>query len=407
MKKFKKLVSAIAAVLCICTVSIPFTASADYDPCDVNHDGNVDIFDVIRISKYMNGTVHVTNYNVLDADENMIVDGADVEYVAQHASGNNNYSSNFISRTYTGTTAVESPVSFQWSSGGGVDLDSASTLSRQYRKYVYATGNTSYYSLTPLTPTTVNSMGDSINGAVDGTDNTYKTTLPENSGIVILGVSNNGSYPRYKTGFIVGDHQIATAAANLYEDGTFLNTLEIRTCSDSGFMTGTELHEIAAHVPSAYINRAVSPEFDYALITVTENLADYPHFAIGNVYNLSTANFQHIPVFVTGSSDKYNCVRLCSQVGNFSSLNSSTGNMLRYNTDTVEEAEDGAPVYSIVKDSNNHYFYTALSVNAGNKKYSGSGSDYNYNRGVRFTKYHKQFYLNNAYAESDYSGLMS
>lgn len=407
MSKLKKMISFVSALVCVGMLSLPVTTSAfddaempiqedtgsndraiTYDPCDVNHDGYVDYFDVMRINNFLNGSVHVTNYSVLDADRNMIVDGADAEYVAQRAVGNTSYSGKFISRTYNGSSVTEVQIPYQLYSGTYYDSDTSATTSRAYRKYTYSSGSIINYSLTPISPITTNSGSNCIDAIVDGTDNQYHTALPENSGIVRIKVSNNGNNPCCYTGFIVGNHQIATAASNLMNGSSFYNTVEVRTYSNSGALTNTTLTAIAAHVPSLYNTGNDSGQYNYALITVEQDLQTYPHFAIGNTYNLSTYNYNHIPVYVTGGLFMFQG-SLRTAMGNLSSTNNYTTKILRHNVDTLT-GQEGAPTYTVIKDTNNEYYYTALGIN--------SGETSTYNKSVRFTKYHKQFYLNNPYA---------
>ena len=63
MKLFKKAITALA-VLSLVGGAIPVSVSAaTYDPCDVNHDGSVDILDVTSINRYLSGQKTVLQYN--------------------------------------------------------------------------------------------------------------------------------------------------------------------------------------------------------------------------------------------------------------------------------------------------------------------------------------------------------
>ena len=435
MKAMKKLVSAVLAMVCGIGLAVPVGVSAEelfdpipmetgdinalttvYDPCDVNHDGSVDIMDYIFIDKFLDGTKHIINYSQLDADRNLIVDYADSEYIMNHVIENYDYEANYISRTYAGVsgsyyvggTVTETEIPFQYHSGDGVDGQSSSTTSIQYCEYVYSDHTQWYYFLPPVSIVTTNNQGNEPRGIVDGSDNRYSTTLPENKGIVRLETSDPDKTSYFiGTGFIVDEHTIATCAHNLYgkyeTDATkhFFNTLTVKTHNSNGVVS-TNLHPIAAHIPNDYKTNPTR-ENDYALITVEETLpaTDYPRFAIGNYYNLSTANYNYIPVYVTGCPLKVhnsnNYTRLYSQMGCLSQTNNAQASVIKYNTDTTG-GNSGSPVYTVIKDSDGMYYYTALAIHQG----ANNETNPQWNEGVRFNKYHKRFYMNNPWAEEDY-----
>ncbi len=96
MKAMRKLMGVIMAMVCGLSAVVSVSASADefgdpesdkiasmttYDPCDVNHDGNVSIVDVICINRYLGGTEAVLHPSYLDANGNNIVDVADMQKI--------------------------------------------------------------------------------------------------------------------------------------------------------------------------------------------------------------------------------------------------------------------------------------------------------------------------------------
>lgn len=432
MKKLLSVLGVSIAALCGITLNLSVSANEsdrsssmtlDYDPCDVNHDGYVDIADFISIQKFMNGQKHVTNYNVYDADRNMVVDYADKEYIWKHIFGYTNYSANYISRTYPsnnppfiGGTCTEETVPFEYHSGEGVENSSSGTNSVQYTHHSYSNPNENDYDyyLSPLPMVTVNNVGNDIDAIVDGSDTLWNiTNLPESNSIVRIKVWNTGRSPFCVTGFVVNNHTIATAAhcvyGDHYETGSedFYNNIEITFYNSNGTISNETLNEIAVHIPTAY-KTSDSRENDYALITVEDNISSssHPYFAIGNYYNLLTLNYSHIPIYVTGcpasphNSDNSNGALLYTQMGHLSSTNNTDSTYIRYNVDTLG-GDSGAPVYTVIKDSNNNYFYTALSLHQG-----GNDNDNPlWNEGVRFNKYHKQFYMNNPDAIADYQNF--
>lgn len=362
-----------------------------YDTKDVNHSGTVDLNDVVSVNKYLLGMYYGNHYPWLDANQNLIVDAADSKYILNSLVSINSAPYRFVSREYndqtnTVTESLVSPPAI--STPITPDGSATATDSRTYWKHIYASGisNTQYteYTLTPSTtsiPTT--SMGDQPSSIVDGEDNRYTTTLSENTGIVRI--NGNG------TGFIIGDHLIATAGHVVYNKNTYayyFNNCTIETYNEDGTLSGETLHPIEAHLPALFVSLPPVSDFryDYGLIVVQEDLSDYTHFSLGETYNLFPTQFSTIPIYVTGYKGSGN--NLASQKGSIISPNvytqSQTQYVLNHNVDTFG-GDSGAPIYTITKDGLGNYSYTAIGI------HTGGG-----NIGPRITRYQLQFYLGNS-----------
>ncbi len=386
----KRLVAAIAAI-CLGSVTAPFTVEAvTYDPCDVNHDGEVDISDVIVINQHLIGAKYFRNYSQLDANRSHTVDAADANCVLRKAV-KGDYSACYIRQYGNGYMQVVNMPAV--SSANSLDYSYMNTSARRYIGYSFLTNSTiSPYSLTPtLASASMTSSGPER--AIIGTDDRTVAHGYENTGIVMI--SNSGGKG---SGFIVGDHQIATAAHCVYDNVShqFYKNNTIRTYDrtgspvDGGFLTIAEVH-----VPESY---STSTEFyyDYALITVKEDLSDYVHFEIGNAYNMTNSEVGTIPIHVTGrpgpiqiGDKKYNDFDLL-YTHNGSVYGSDNTQMLRYSIDTTS-GQSGSPVYTITRELYNnqfHYIYTALAVHT--RAYNSYA-----NQGVLMTQYQLQFYKNN------------
>ncbi len=128
------------------------------------------------------------------------------------------------------------------------------------------------------------------------------------SGVVKLNMNGNG----LGTGFVVGDHTIATAAHCIFDEETrtYAQDMHISLYDDDGNLVKTlnkSNNTIQAHIPTLYTSLPVEPEdenyqYDYALITVSEDLSDYEHFELGEVL-ASAAHSTEIPVMVCGYSE--------------------------------------------------------------------------------------------------------
>ncbi len=86
MKSKTSLLALAVSTACLCCSVTSLIASADtqYD-CDVNGDGSVTIADVQIVNKFVMGAGSLADPSVLDVNENMVVDYADVQCTMAHA----------------------------------------------------------------------------------------------------------------------------------------------------------------------------------------------------------------------------------------------------------------------------------------------------------------------------------
>ena len=225
------------------------------------------------------------------------------------------------------------------------------------------------------------------------------TTGSENIGIVYININNVVK----GTGFIVGNHQIATVAHNVYSElHDWFSTMEITSYNYNGELSNTKFTAVEAHIPKNYNPDIEETKYDYALITVKEDLSDYVQFNLGTSYSVKQSNYSNIPIYVTGCpknntlGDKNSTNHLYTGEGrvidkSINGQNVFTNNgLMHYNTDT-DYGNSGGPVYTVTKNVINNkpsYTYTVLAI------HEGGGSDYA-NYGSLITKYHLQFYKNN------------
>ena len=276
---------------------------------------------------------------------------------------------------------------------------SGSTTSRIYRKYIYDLESEANYVLRPNVESVNKLDSDVSTYALIGTDDRVKAkNLDENTGLVYL--STGG------TGFIVGDHVIATAAHCVYNT-SFESKMDIYTYSKSGELSGDMLTAVEAHVPQSYTS-SFSTQYDYALITVEDDLSEdngYFHFKLGTAYNAVSPYFSNIPIYVTGypsvlgddnsihnpTFSLYTGEGKVINLDNNSSYASNNKQILYYDVDTTW-GDSGAPVYAIIGsqigNEKPEYTPVVLAVHRG-------GHDNSHNLGSLITNYHLQFYISN------------
>ncbi len=394
MKTRRKFVAFAMAAVSLFSLT-PMGAGATYDPCDVNHDGSVDMTDLIAINHHLLGSKYYTNYDQLDANRSHTVDKADATCVMSKLT-QTTYSACYI-RQYANAymEVVDMPAV---SSTITLDESVNQTNSRSYIGYSYLEDEPiPEYTLTATTANLNSTQNTRSNiGLIDGIDDRHIAHGYENTGIVELFMFAEGNRLLYSTGFIVGDHEIVTAAHCVTDDNTILQDITISTYDRTGLKDGGKLTVAEIHIPAEYTDPC--SEYDYALITVVEDLSDRVQFSIGNSYNMTNSEVGTIPIHVTGrpgmtgdNLDIYNSTgALYTHYG--SVYGPSNRTLLHYTVD-VSRGQSGAPTYTITRERYNntdYYTYTALAVH--------TGGNSNRNVGTLMTKYHLQFFRNNPYA---------
>lgn len=397
----KRLVSAITAI-CLGSMIAPFSVGAvTYDPCDVNHDGTVDISDVIVINQHLSGAKYFRNYSQLDANRSHTVDAADANCVMRKTI-KGSYSACYIRQSGNGKM---DPVNMpEVSSTNTLDVYANTSEARWYIGYSFLkNARISRYQLNS-TFANLNSNSSSQARKPIGTDDRTVAHGYENTGIVRI--CNVGDKYIYRsTGFIVGDHTIATAAHCLYGGNDkidFFKNYTIETYDRTGAaVNGKTLTVSEVHIPEEYTT-TFDTKYDYALLTVKEDLSEYAHFEIGNSYNMTASEAGAIPIHVTGIPGKIK-IDPITDIGednsqgllytHFGSVYSNNNRTLLYYTVDTSNGQSGAPVYTIIRERYNnqdHYIYTALAVHSGGTKVRGAGP--------LMTRHQFVFYENNMYA---------
>ena len=222
------------------------------------------------------------------------------------------------------------------------------------------------------------------------------------------------------TGFIVDDYTIATAAHCLIDS----NSTSSKIISDVLLFDNNDNITLHAspeqiHLPTEWYNFANSnhvfsndPEvelehwtYDYALITVEENLSDYMHYKLGTTLNYfypysSNVNPNKLLKIIGYPSSSNNHVYNQTEIESGYALyytNSSyynPYNALLYYSNSTSSGYSGSPVY-YTEQYNNTDYNTVIGIHT-----AGSCFAPNARSGVRFTDDHLTFYLNNPYLNS-------
>lgn len=246
----------------------------------------------------------------------------------------------------------------------------AANSRRQYYVFNAKTGvKTGSYYLNPV---------QSVNNSRSIIGNDDRVINWDKSGVVKLrtyyeDVAVDTTYPYIASGFVVDDHTIATAAHCVYDQ----IIKDILLFDDDGNVT-LQATPVEYHYPSEFIKHELNNDYkeyqkyekyDYALITVKEDLSSYTHFNLGvplNSFFSSNSNVTvtGFPGDANGTKNVNTQTKHMMYTANGQVINSND-DLMYYNTDETS-GESGAPVY-ITESLNGNTYHTVVAINARSK----------------------------------------
>lgn len=283
----------------------------------------------------------------------------------------------------------------------GNNTDAANTT-RSYRIYNAKTGAIIETYLLNSLPTANSSR------AAIGNDDRYV----EQDKLGVVKIMSDDDY--IGSGFVVDKHIIATAAHCAYDESTKkgMAISEILLFDKSGKNVALHATPVEVHVPVKYINYVNSKNdenkrdilYDYALITVEEDLSDYACFELGVPLDSfvdgdtnATVTVTGFPFYIINADYKYITANSHTEHGMYSgegkvvkqpdSLNDKES-LLFYEAYTSSK-NSGGPVY-ITESYNGKTYNTVVAIHTGI-----GGIDKN--RGTRITTDLINFYKSNDY----------
>lgn len=195
------------------------------------------------------------------------------------------------------------------------------------------------------------------------------------------------------TGFVVDDHTIATAAHVLY-NGNAVPVSHIYFFNQDGSIDMDITNPSYCHIPNIYMSNVEDAiVYDYALITVKQDLSEYENFNLGAP--LDSFIHRESTVLTTGFPAEVNSkdVNNLTEHNMYTSAGSTIDDVHRadieisYNNDT-SGGNSGGPVYTSTL-FNGKFYYTVVGINV-----KGAGTA---NRATRMTTDLIHFYKNNSY----------
>lgn len=396
----KKIAAAAMAALCGSCLFIPLEASATiYDSRDINFNGSVTSADATLFERYLKGEIYFANNHYLDVDKNGIISMSDYDCIMDGVNNNDTY----VNHTYNDDYDYYADEN---ASPPGTQL----TTSAQFVKHRYANNSTSFYTLSMTEGVGVSSMVNEPETprSVVGGDSRVPVA---DTGIVLITKPNNSLRA---TGFIVGDHVIATAAHCVYDRSTddWDNfTVHPTNTVGNGVLT-TTFNVKEAHINKGYYNGSNNGSTDYALLYVSDDLSGYYHYQIGMTYDApylySFSSLSNYSYFVSGFSgtipgggNNPSPYQIYRGVGTLATP-PAYPELFCHTADLIAGAS-GSPVYVLENLTVNDVHYqrrTAISIQT-----DDYGPDGPQNMGPIITPIMLRFYYTNGYVNSTtYSG---
>lgn len=304
------------------------TSAATYLKGDVNGDGNVGLSDLAYMQQFLKGKKGANGFVAerLDFNQDGVISAYDKQKLSDHIS--NGRSGNLNSINTDNLPDQEE---------------------RYYFKYDLSSGNRSSYRIGPVSE--IPNYSTYSNYSLGPSDDRYA----ENNltGVLKVTYSNGGM----GTAFVIDSHKILTAAHVVYDNEMHrvINDATFTAYSDYNSPLSISITPVSYHVPCNYVNDSDAWKYDYAIVTVSEDLSNLVNFDLGIMRDCMSRTK---PVWVTGfgGSDNNNPIVNSELIGNKST---GVGNLRNYYsmsdpsgwndaiffTTDIVGGDSGAPVY--------------------------------------------------------------
>ncbi len=361
----KKFISSFVSSLVASTAAVAMVTSGAFNPNkDPNGDGMLDFSDATYIYQCLGGNYKPSDLTQLDIDDNGVVSDVDAMYAQMYDAG--------LIHSETSDNLMRA-ASYASLSYVGFDANTGMWI-KDYMLEVQNSNNTR--------------SGESTESIVDGRVEDWS-----NRGVAKILVDENGS-GYLGSGFVVDKHTIATAAHMVYNNTykTARTVSDILLFDENG--NDRSFTPVEYHIPAAYRmggNSNSVSGYDFALITVEEDLSDYMSFNLGMVTPLAAT--RNLPIAIagfpgsvaggTGNSDTQHV-----EYVSYGAIKSLDAKVIHHTADS-SGGNSGGPIYTI-EELNGKTYYTVVGIHT-------TGADYEtqVNGGVRFDALNLKFFLSN------------
>ena len=323
----EKIISIILTLSLCISVGNMFTnvkaVPGSYKKGDIDGDGSVTLSDAAYMNQFLRGSKSANALTIerLDINGDFIINEYDCTLLSNMLITNN-----VTNKYYSYTSALPAQTS------------------RTYYVYSPSTGYKNddlTYTLNPVDNITASNT--SVMSIIDDDDRDPEDGL---DGVINVQYSNGDNCG---TAFVIGKHTLLTAAHVVYNK----TNLQFKIFSNYNTESNVQITPTSYHIPAMYVSWPDSWKYDYAIVTVQENLKNYNNhnyinFDLGLIRNEVSFNRT---VYVTGfGGNGQNITPELADVkstgsGSFLSTPDTVKNYAFYfNTDMVP-GDSGGPVY--------------------------------------------------------------
>ena len=390
MRKTKKLSALIIAACMSVGLAVPLnvggvTADAAEWKCgDVDNDGQLTMMDQVSLNKYLAGKIELVDYTKADTNADCLVDIVDSKILRMR-----------LAEQISALPYTRYGGGSQYANVGAQSVNE----SEGYTVFNAKTGN--YMSSYTLD---ANPIKDNTREVLGKDDRYRDDSLPGVVAIIVNG--------QVGTGFVVDAHTIATAAHCVYalgnesHENSKMKVEKIVILDRKGNVEKEITDMYAAHVPDKFIDKSSRDTrvYDYALITVEEDLSEYACFDLGLATDGMMSDSQKL--YSTGFPSKLGNNKNVQKRFTGEGFMKPNINLpfperrICYDIDSTG-GNSGGPVY--VKNTiGTTTYYTVVGINAYSIDADNNGSYYDdndLNSGTRITTELLHFYKNNQFIE--------
>ncbi|MCM1270175.1 MAG: trypsin-like serine protease [Ruminococcus flavefaciens] len=379
MKVKSRIIAFLSTAMVAAASVMSFSGSAAQNVVynDPTGDGKIDMSDAVVIMQYLSGAITPENVDKLDFDNNGVVTPMDSYKVQMYKLQMLGDKDDIV------TIASPEAVSPQGDSSVNYRVYDAQTRKELTSKRYTLKESKKYYNDSDNSISTRAVIGDTDDRVIDWTKN----------GVVKL--MTTGGY--MGSGFVVDEHTIATAAHCVYNNSmsSLYNISSIKLFDNNG-VTILDIAPEEIHIPEKYFSDNI---YDYALITVEEDLSDYMQFDLGTVLNYSPS--RNIAVTNTGFPQYIyvgNSKTTVNDGDKKHNMYSSTGSIVRtkdkyfYHTVDTSGGDSGSPVY-YTETINGQTYYTVVGIHV--RRDTDPSDDIDANEATRITTELIRFYKQN------------
>lgn len=376
----RKLITGLTAIVLTATMAVTSVASAEFTLKDTNGDGRITSYDASFIRNVAAGIYKAKDLTRLDVNENDVISNVDAMY----------YDPWLLSNPNTPDSVDSTNAQIKMEREFYVFDAKTGTYKRSYTLEVLEFDNTRIVGSNQYNA----AESDASAAAVPPTASPDTLIGPDDSvtdwsKIGTAKIMTSGGY--LGSGFVVDSHTIATAAHVVYnkDNNTPKKVSEILLFDSE--KSSTVFTPVEYHISKDYYDvpsyNLYAVKYDYALITVKEDLSAYKSYELGLITDAAIDNELSVNISGFPQTDQFeNTTIKHTKTLSSGNLKGSLEGTIRYDAD-ASGGNSGSPVFT-VESYNGIEYYTVIGIHCR----GFNTNEPHLNNGARFDALTLQFY---------------